>query len=123
MPKILVVDDNETFRTALCMTLEKWGYDVQQAADGREALTQQHATPSEILLTDLIMPDKEGLETIQDFRRQHPNVVIIAMSAGGRMDAKDMLKMARQFGASQTLSKPFSQTELEDAINLALETA
>lgn len=116
MPKILLVDDNDTFRTAVGMMLEDMGHEVRQATNGEEALTLQKVWSADVLFTDLIMPDKEGFEVIQEFRQRYPEVVIVAMSAGGRMTAKDMLKIANHLGASYTLTKPFSKEQLAETI-------
>lgn len=116
MPKILVTDDNDTLRTALCLALEELGCEVSQAANGKEALALQQSQPADVLLTDLIMPEKEGMEVIQEFKQRYPGVVIIAMSAGGRMSARDLLKMANQLGASYTLAKPFSKDQLAETL-------
>lgn len=120
MPKILVVDDNDTLRGAIGMTLEELGYEVIQAENGKIALDLQRTEPSDVLLTDMIMPEKEGLEIIQEFKRRYPDVVTVAMSAGGRLHVKDLLKAARQLGASYTLAKPFSNDELVQTIAKAV---
>lgn len=123
MPKILVVDDNDTLRTALCLSLEEMGCEVTQAANGNEALVLQQSQPADVLLTDLIMPEKEGMEVIQEFRQRYPEVTIIAMSAGGRMSARDLLKMANHLGASYTLAKPFSKDQLAETMSKVLESS
>jgi len=123
MPKILVVDDNDSFRGALGMTLEEMGYEVMQADNGKIALELQQKQPADVLLTDLIMPEKEGLEIIQEFKRSFPEVVTIAMSAGGRINAKDLLKVAKQLGATYTLAKPFSNDELAGTVSKAFAQA
>ncbi|HEY1170874.1 MAG TPA: response regulator [Verrucomicrobiae bacterium] len=120
MAKILVADDNDVLRNALVMTLEQMGYDVEEAPNGKVALDLQKKFLADVLLTDLIMPEKEGLEIIQEFRRRYPSVIIIAMSAGGRIHMKDLLKVAKQLGANFALSKPFSNDELAETLNKAL---
>lgn len=112
MPKILLVDDDVPFRTMLRTTLTKLGYEVEEAADGAKAMKCFTAAPPDLVLTDLIMPDREGLETIGEIRRLIPNVKVIAMSGGGRINAKDFLIVARYMGANRTLAKPFSTGEL-----------
>jgi CheY-like chemotaxis protein len=116
MPKILLVDDNDTFRTAVGMMLEDMGHNVRQATNGEEALALQNDWHAEVLVTDLIMPEKEGLEVIQEFKQRYPEVLIVAMSAGGRMSAPELLKIANHFGASQTLAKPFTKEQLAESI-------
>jgi DNA-binding response OmpR family regulator len=116
MPRILIVDDDHSFRKMLWLVLVKWGYDAVEAANGKEAEKLHRFLPADLLLTDLIMPEQEGLETIQQFRRLHPAVKIIAMSGGGRSDPRDFLKTAKLFGADRTFAKPFALEELAAAI-------
>jgi DNA-binding response OmpR family regulator len=116
MSRILLVDDDEPLRKMLCLILVKMGHQVLEARDGNEALHLCQAEPPELVLTDLIMPEKEGLETIGELRRLHPEVKIIAMSGGGRGDLVDYLKVAKQMGAARALNKPFSYEALAAAI-------
>jgi DNA-binding response OmpR family regulator len=120
MARILLVDDDDPFRKMLRLTLVKLEHDVVEAGNGREALKLQRAGGADLLLTDLVMPDQEGLETIQRFRREFPAVRIIAMSGGGRINARDFLKIAGLMGAGHTLTKPFATTELTAAIDRLL---
>jgi CheY-like chemotaxis protein len=117
---ILLVDDDESFRPMLHATLERCGYDVVAATNGNEALALYRQREVDLVITDLIMPDKEGLETIAELRREAPGVRIIAMSGGGRNTPNAYLHVAKQFGAAQVLPKPFSTQELLDAIHGAL---
>jgi len=121
MHRILLVDDDESFRKMLHVTLKRAGYDVVDARDGNEALKSFRAQPPDLVLTDLIMPDKEGLETIMELRAAQPDLKIIAMSGGGRNCPGDYLKVARQMGAAQVLAKPFSNQELLDAVRQVLD--
>jgi len=120
MATILLVEDDEQFRRMLQRTLERAGYRVVPAADGREALNRIDAVRPDLVLTDLIMPDMEGLETIQALRRREPPPPIVAMSGGGRMSPDNYLLAARRMGARETLAKPFSTAELLAAIGTAL---
>jgi CheY-like chemotaxis protein len=115
-PRILLVDDNDAIRTVLRRLLARSGFDVVEARNGVEALAAHRAQPADIVVTDLIMPEKEGLETILELRRMQPRLRIIAMSGGGRVRAQDYLKLAAALGASRTLAKPFSEAELLKAI-------
>lgn len=123
MPRILIIDDDEAFRKMLRLTLLKLGYNVEEAADGRSGVKLHRDAPADIVITDLIMPEQEGLETIRELRGEFPAVKIIAVSGGGRMNPYDYLKMARYFGAQQTLAKPFSIDELTGAIDAVLAAA
>lgn len=120
MQRILLVDDDEAFRTMLHKMLERAGYEVEDAPNGKAALALFRQHPSNLIITDLVMPDKEGLETILELRNLYPNANIIAISGGGRMNPKVNLDMARKFGARLTLAKPFSQKEILDGIRTVL---
>lgn len=97
--------------------LESTGYTVVEATNGREGLHRYRDSHPDLTLTNLIMPEQEGLETIQAIRREVPDAKIIAMSGGMRSGALDVLDVARHFGAQATLHKPFSRDELLAAIN------
>ena len=116
MPRILLVDDDESFRPMLHETLERLGYEVVVAVNGNEALDRYRERPADLVLTDVIMPEKEGLETIREIRREWPDAKIIAMSGGGRTTPENYLKMAQNMGAAKVLTKPFSNRDLLDAI-------
>ena len=116
MTRILLVDDDELLRNVLALTLRKMGHAVVEARNGREALERCADGLPDLLLTDLIMPEKEGLETITTIRELHPAVKVIAMSGGGRGDATDYLNIARLLGADRTLQKPFTQEAMAQAI-------
>lgn len=116
MARILLVDDDDALRKALRLTLLKLGHEVLEAHNGNEALHLYAAEPPDLVMTDIIMPEKEGLETILELKRLHPPVKIIAMSGGGRANAIDYLKIARQMGVSKTLNKPFSADAMAAAI-------
>jgi DNA-binding response OmpR family regulator len=122
MPTILIIDDEEPLRRLLAATLTAAGYTVYQAADGRQGLDLFHAAPADLVLTDLIMPGKEGLETIMQLRQLHPRLRIIAMS-GGSAHSKSYLDLARGLGARRLLAKPFTADELTSAITEVLAEA
>jgi CheY-like chemotaxis protein len=112
MARILLVDDDACFREILRSALAQSGHDVYEAADGRQAVERYDPDATDVVITDLIMPRQEGLETIQQLRRRDPNVKIIAISGDGELLNIDLLKVARYFGAHRTLRKPFSLTDL-----------
>ncbi len=116
MKRILLVDDNEAFRKPLSEALELAGYKVQEARDGVVAMRLYAQELFDLVVTDLIMPGKEGLETIMEIRRLRPQQKIIAISGGGRMDPTDYLTMAKYLGAAETLTKPFGATEILEAV-------
>jgi CheY-like chemotaxis protein len=100
--------------------LERAGYIVTSTGDGRSALEQYGSNPTDLVITDLIMPETDGLEMIQELRRINPDVRILAISGGGRVDAEEYLSVARKFGAVEVLSKPFTGQELKRAVETAL---
>ena len=112
MTRIFVIDDDSEIRDVLKDILARSGYEVMVAADGAEALTLQKATPADLIITDIIMPQKEGLETIMEYRRDFPSVKIIAMSGGGKVEPETYLEAANLLGAQAALSKPFGLAEM-----------
>jgi CheY-like chemotaxis protein len=120
MPRILLIDDDESFRKMLRLTLAHLGHTVSEVGNGREGVHVQSVEPADVVFTDIIMPDQEGLETIIALRRTQPDVRIVAMSGGGRVDARDYLSMAQRLGARCVLEKPFSNAALQHAITTAL---
>ena len=108
MAKILLVDDNADILKTHGAVLRRAGHEVVTAANCNEALRLAEQNAFDLVITDLVMPDKEGIETILALRQLTPDLKIIAMSGGGRINANDYLIIARQCGAAQTLAKPFS---------------
>jgi len=111
MAKILIIDDDAVIRTAMGVTLGNAGYHVSMAADGREGLKQHHASPANLIITDLFMPEQEGIETITSLRRNSPRVPILAIS-GEHAASLSMLAVATELGAAQVLQKPFDTETL-----------
>jgi CheY-like chemotaxis protein len=120
MARILLVDDNVDFRNILTMVLKGENHDVICAGNGNDALSTFLDTPVDLVITDLIMPDKEGLELIMELRRHSPTVKIVAMSGGGSQGAGAYLSMAKAFGVVKTLAKPFPSSVLLSTVELAL---
>jgi len=116
--KILVIDDDDDVRDMLCMTLEDIGHEVDSAANGKEAFTILGNGPEiDLVITDIVMPEKEGMETIRELKQDHPHVKILAISGGGRGSAKGYLDAAEGLGADLTLGKPFSRQSLLDTLD------
>lgn len=116
MTSILVVDDDFQMREMLGVILERKGYYVKTASDGKSALQMQNTKPFDIVITDIIMPEKEGLETISELRRDYPQVKIIAISGGGGYKPQGYLELAMQRGADLVLAKPFGSWEILGAV-------
>jgi len=116
MACILIIDDEPSIRELLSAMFTLEGYDVVEAADGDKGMRLLREKPSELVITDLIMPDKEGIEIIIELRRDFPDVKIIAMSGGGVIEAEDYLHMAKRLGAHRIFKKPFRITEMLKAV-------
>jgi len=114
--RILLVDDDELSRGTIHQMLERAGYAVTSTESGTEALELFRTDRHNVVVTDLIMPDTDGLELIQELRKLDPQVKILAISGGGRVNANEYLTVARKFGAAGILAKPFSNQELKEAI-------
>jgi len=117
---ILAVDDDPEVRTMLADLLTKAGYQVATAADGKEAMVCFHAQPAHVVVADILMPEQDGLETIQELHRVAPEVPVIAISGGGRIPGSHYLHTAALLGAFRTLEKPFPTRALLDAVGAAL---
>ncbi len=112
MPRILVIEDDEQTREMLRTLLERHAYEVTVAGDGDAGLRAFRARPTDVVLTDLLMPGKEGLETIRELLDEFVGVKIIAMSGGGRMGNLGYLAAAEKLGASRVLAKPIDIPQL-----------
>lgn len=123
MARILLIEDDSAQREILRLILENLGHTVSEAADGSDGLARFARDGADLVLTDLIMPGKEGLETIQEFQQSHPAVKVIAMTGGARIGANDYLRVAQRFGAVRVLRKPFTRQDLQEAIAAALPGA
>jgi CheY-like chemotaxis protein len=117
MARILVIDDNDEFRDLMRRWLETAGHEVMGAPNGDEGIKLYRKKPADLVITDMIMPEKEGLETMVELRRDFPDVKIIAVSGGGFEDPKNYLESAKLIGgALRTFTKPFQKEELFKAI-------
>lgn len=120
MAKILVFDDEPSILLMIKKMLEKAGYEVEVALNGREGLELFEKNKPDLLITDIIMPEKEGLETIFELRRKHPDLKIIAISGGGRIGPDGYLPGAKLLGANITFSKPLVPKEFLQAVTKLL---
>lgn len=116
MASILVVDDDAAFRAAVSRALTGAGHRVDEAADGRQALKVVRAAQPDVVVTDIIMPDSDGIELIAALKKAHAGVRVLAISGRGNMGPLDLLKMASVVGADATLAKPLSGDELLEAV-------
>lgn len=116
MPRILVMDDDEVLRSALRAALEGAGYEVVEAADGAAGLQLYRDGGADLVLVDIFMPERDGLEVIRALRGEGSRPKIIAISGGGQTGQLDALDAAAALGASRTLRKPFEPQGLLSAI-------
>ena len=121
MQRILIIDDEPHILLMLKKMLERAGYEIELATNGNEGLDRFTRMPSDLVITDIIMPDKEGLETIREMKRMRPDLKIIAMSGGGKISADNYLGTAKIFGASRIIEKPFTQQHMVATVNELLE--
>ncbi len=123
MRRILVIDDDAQLRELFRIALERAGFSVDLAADGAQGLKMCAESDYRVVVTDIVMPDKEGLETILELRRKHPAARIIAISGGGRNAPELYLDAARSFGAELCLQKPIPMEKLVEAVRGLSEPA
>lgn len=116
MALILVIDDDEPLRQMICNGLVAIGHEILQAENGRQAVAKFGSHKIDLVVTDILLPDKDGLELIPHFRKLSPSTKIIAISGGGQVGPKQYLGTAKILGADKTLEKPFSPLQLQNAI-------
>jgi len=114
---VLIVDDDSDIRELLRLRVEREGYQVLEAENGKDAELIQKRTPADTLICDLIMPVKEGIETISLFRRLFPDVGIIAISGGGNIGPDSYLAVAKRLGAWKIFTKPLDFALLISALH------
>ncbi len=120
MPAILIVDDDSMVRKMLVNVFQKEDYSTFEASDGKSALRIYRDENIDVILTDIVMPDMEGIETIRELRKINPDAKIIAFSGGGSLSPDGYLKIAASMGASYTFRKPFDINELKEAVRKLL---
>ncbi|MDG5816192.1 response regulator [Chitinispirillales bacterium ANBcel5] len=116
MPKVMIIDDDELFRGMLLQMMEREGIDAVGTFNGKEGLQIIDSYQPDLIITDIVMPDKEGLETIIELRQHYKHIPIIAVSGGGKVHPDVYLSTAKQFGANYAFSKPLNRTEFLSAV-------
>lgn len=118
MAKVLVVDDEEPIRSLVAKILIKDGHEVMEAENGQSACDLFSGCEIDLIITDLVMPEKNGIEMIMDLKKTHPNVKVIAISGGvGFSGYFDLLSVASLLGAKHIIKKPFSVDEIRNAVD------
>jgi len=118
--QILLVDDEDMVRMQIRSSLELEGHQVREASNGREAIDMLNGYKPDLMITDILMPEKEGIETIMEVRQKYADIKIIAISGGVRTDNMDFLKIAKRLGADLALPKPFGRQQLLTLVNQLL---
>ena len=114
--RVLIVDDDEQIRVLLQQMMEWAGFEVLVAENGKIAMQIQSRQPADLVITDLIMPEQEGLETISRLKKDYPGIKIIAISGGGRIGPEAYLPAALELGADLVFSKPFDVQEVVNSV-------
>jgi DNA-binding response OmpR family regulator len=121
--RILIIDDDEQIRVLLQQMMEWAGFEVSVAENGKIAMRLQQQRPADLVITDLIMPEQEGLETISRLKKEYKGIKIIAISGGGRIGPEAYLPAAQELGADRVFCKPFDVQEVVDAVRDLLNTS
>ena len=114
--RVIVIEDNADFRKLALRWFESYGIEAEGAANGAQGIELQRARPADVIVTDIFMPDMEGIETIDGLRKEFPAAKIIAMSGRDPMVKFDVFEVAREVGATKTFKKPFRFEELVAAV-------
>ncbi len=123
MASILVIDDEGSVRDTIRLMLEQRGHRIHTVSEGGTGVMYVAASPVDLVITDMLMPGQEGIETIRNLRRRSTDLPILAISGGGRTGFHEALEAARLFGANETLSKPFDMQQLFDKVDSLLKAA
>ena len=119
-PRILVIDDDDLVRATLVAVLDRADVEVTEASDGGVGMRLFKESPHDLVISDILMPNREGIETIRDLRRAQQEVKIIAISGGGNIDKMQLLDLAQKFGADHVLPKPFTPKQVLDTLEEVL---
>ena len=117
MPRILVIDDEQLLRSTVVTILTRAGFTVEDASDGQAGIAKFHKNPPDIVLTDIFMPNRDGIEIIKELKHSSPQTKIIAMTGGGHLRMMEIASAAKVLGADHILDKPFDSESLLAAIN------
>lgn len=120
VPAVLVLEDNDAYRTLISEVLTQAGFDVTSAPDGRRVSTILSERRIDLIVTDLSMPERDGLETLTELRYSHPHLPVIAISGDVPLNRDLYLKLAEKLGAARVLAKPFKMEQLIAAAREAL---
>jgi CheY-like chemotaxis protein len=123
MPRILVIDDEPLIRATVVTILTREGFSVEEASDGATGIAMFRKNPPDLVITDVFMPNRDGIEVVMELKRSYPHIKIIAMTGGGRMRMMEIGSAANILGADHMLHKPFERESLLAAVSAVLGTS
>lgn len=123
MARVLIIEDDNEVREFLESLLDRAGYATITAVNGKEGVAIFNTSPVDLVITDIIMPEKDGIETIMDMKRANPALKVIAISGGGRAEPENYLHSAMLLGADRTIKKPFTNEDILEAVRTLLDRA
>ena len=121
MARILIIDDEATVRLAIRQMVEWAGHEAVEAENGEQGVALQRESPTDLVIADMIMPERHGIDAVAEIMRNDPDVPVIAISGGAMMGNTDYLPIARKLGVRRILDKPFEMSQLLTAIRDCLE--
>jgi len=122
MPRILVTDDEPLIRSTVVTMLTREGFSVEEASDGAAGIAMVHKNPPDVVITDIFMPNRDGIEVVMELKRSCPRTKIIVMTGGGQRHMMEIASTAKSLGGDHILHKPFERESLLEAVNAALGT-
>jgi CheY-like chemotaxis protein len=122
MLRILVIDDEPLLRSTVVTILTRAGFGVEEAPDGAAGIAMFHKNQPDMVITDLFMPNRDGIEVVMELKRSYPHTKILAMTGGGQMQMMELASAAKSLGATHILYKPFDKESLLGAVNTVLGT-
>lgn len=121
MTRILVIDDESLLRSTVCTILNREGFSVESACDGDTGIASVRKNPPDVVITDIFMPNKDGIEIVMELKRYSPEIKIIAMTGGGEARMMEISQAAQLLGADRVLRKPFDKDTLLAALKEVLK--
>jgi DNA-binding response OmpR family regulator len=118
-----VIDDEQLLRSTVVTILTRGGYSVEEASDGQAGIAMFHRNPPDVVITDIFMPNRDGIEVIKELKHSSPRTKIIAMTGGGNLRMMEIASVAKVLGADHVLAKPFESESLLAAIKAVLVTS
>ena len=122
MPRILVIDDEPLLRSTVVTILTREGFSVEEASDGEAGIAKFRKNQPDVVITDIFMPNRDGIEVVMELKRSNPRTKIIAMTGGGQRRMGEIASAANLLGADHILHKPFERESLLAALNAVLGT-